>query len=107
MARLTCDTGLFFRDADRVAPARRDLVLLESKSAGGKATVDRVLRDMGVRPVSVSKYCLAVAALRDCPANRWQRVLRCYLEPRLTRRPPRDGSHMVTTTLPRAWPSSR
>jgi hypothetical protein len=106
-ARLTCDTGLFFRDADRVAPARRDLVLLESKSADGKATVDRVLRDMGVRPVSVSKYCLAVAALRDCPANRWQRVLRRYLEPRLTRRPPGEGNHTVTTTLPRAWPSSR
>lgn len=78
-ARLTCDTGLFFRDADRVAPARRDLVLLESKSADGRTMVDRVLRGMGVRPVSVSKYCLAVAALRDRPANRWHPVLQRYL----------------------------
>ncbi|MFI7697836.1 polyphosphate polymerase domain-containing protein [Nonomuraea sp. NPDC049480] len=78
-ARLTCDTGLICRDAVRGVPARRDLVLLESKSGDGKAAVDRVLRGMGVRPVSVSKYCLAVAALRDRPANRWRPVLRRYL----------------------------
>ncbi|MEQ4723039.1 polyphosphate polymerase domain-containing protein [Nonomuraea sp. B19D2] len=79
MARLTCDTGLFFRNAERVAPARRDLVLLESKSADGKAVVDRVLRRMGVRAVSMSKYCIAIAALHDRPANRWRPVLRRYL----------------------------
>ncbi|RVX47704.1 VTC domain-containing protein [Nonomuraea polychroma] len=80
-ARLTCDTGLVCRGAGRLVPAYRDLVLLESKSADGKATVDRVLRGMGVRPVSVSKYCLAVAALRDRRANRWRPVLHRYLEP--------------------------
>ncbi|TMR91821.1 polyphosphate polymerase domain-containing protein [Nonomuraea basaltis] len=81
-ARLTCDTGLLCRDRRRDVPARQDLVLLESKSADGKAMVDRVLWGMGVRPVSVSKYCLAVAALRDCPANRWRPVLHRYLAPR-------------------------
>ncbi|HEX4813864.1 MAG TPA: polyphosphate polymerase domain-containing protein [Nonomuraea sp.] len=80
-ARLTCDTGLICRDADRAVPARRDLVLLESKSADGRALADRLLRAMGVRPVSVSKYCLAVAALRSCPANRWHPVLNRYLPP--------------------------
>ncbi|MBF8191898.1 polyphosphate polymerase domain-containing protein [Nonomuraea sp. K274] len=80
-ARLTCDTGLVCHDGRHSAPARRDLVLLESKSVDGKATVDKVLRGLGVRPVSVSKYCIAVAALRDLPANRWHPVLRRYLRP--------------------------
>jgi VTC domain len=78
-ARLTCDTGLLCRDGQRDAPARRDLVLLESKSVDGKALVDKVLRGMGVRPVTVSKYCLGIAALRGLRANRWQPVLRRYL----------------------------
>ncbi|MGW4791574.1 polyphosphate polymerase domain-containing protein [Nonomuraea sp. NPDC004297] len=78
-ARVTCDTGLLFREGERVVPARGDLVLLESKSADGRALVDRVLRGLGVRPVSVSKYCLAVAALRGLPANRWRPVLERYL----------------------------
>ncbi|MGW2218192.1 polyphosphate polymerase domain-containing protein [Nonomuraea sp. NPDC001684] len=78
-ARLTCDTGLLCHDGGRRVPARRDRVLLESKSADGRALVDRVLRGLGVRPVSVSKYCLAVAALRGVPANRWQPVMRAYL----------------------------
>ncbi|MFI6918981.1 polyphosphate polymerase domain-containing protein [Nonomuraea spiralis] len=77
-ARLTCDTGLFCHDGERGVPARRDRVLLESKSADGRAVVDRVLRGLGVRPVSVSKYCVAVAVLRGVPANRWQPVMRGY-----------------------------
>ncbi|TMR10129.1 polyphosphate polymerase domain-containing protein [Nonomuraea turkmeniaca] len=85
-ARLTCDTGLICHGGSRTVPARPGLVLLESKSADGNAMVDRALRGMGVRPVTVSKYCLAVAALRDCPANRWRPVLRRYLEPGLRRR---------------------
>ncbi|MEV4469149.1 polyphosphate polymerase domain-containing protein [Nonomuraea sp. NPDC049504] len=80
-ARLTCDTGLVCRDGHRRAPARGDMVLLESKSADGRALADKVLRGLGVRPVSVSKYCLAVAALRAQPANRWHPILHRYLLP--------------------------
>ncbi|MFB4278988.1 MULTISPECIES: polyphosphate polymerase domain-containing protein [unclassified Nonomuraea] len=88
-ARLTCDTGLLCRDGQRSTPAREDLVLLESKSVDGKAVIDKVLRGLGVRPVTVSKYCLAVAALRDLPANRWHPVLHRYLTHRPSpRRPP-------------------
>ncbi|MFC5834097.1 polyphosphate polymerase domain-containing protein [Nonomuraea insulae] len=87
-ARLTCDTGLLCRDGERRAPARGDLVLLESKSVDGKAMVDKVLRGIGVRPVNVSKYCLAVAALRDQPANRWHPVLQRYLAHRPSPRRP-------------------
>jgi hypothetical protein len=77
-ARVTCDTGLVCRDGRRSVLARWDRVLLESKSVDGRAVVDHVLRGLGVRPVSVSKYCLAVAALRRVPANRWQPVMREY-----------------------------
>jgi len=78
-SRLTCDTGLVFGDGWRTLAARRDRVLLESKSANGAAVADRILRELGVRPVSVSKYCLGVAALYGTAANRWQPVLRRYL----------------------------
>ncbi len=87
-ARLTCDTSLLCRDGSRSTPARSDLVLLESKSADGKAMVDTLLRRLGVRPVNVSKYCLAVAALRDLPANRWHPVLHRYLPHRPAPRQP-------------------
>jgi hypothetical protein len=75
-ARITCDTGLAWRDGRGLVAARRDRILLESKSAGGAALADRILRELGVRPVSVSKYCLGVAALWQVPANRWHPVLR-------------------------------
>jgi hypothetical protein len=80
-ARLTCDTGLVCRDTSGRFAARHDHVLLESKSATGAALADRLLRDMGVRPVSTSKYCLGIALLHRLPANRWQPVLRRYFGP--------------------------
>ncbi|MEW9547383.1 polyphosphate polymerase domain-containing protein [Nonomuraea sp. NPDC050783] len=86
-ARLTCDSGLVCRSGDRRVAARRDLVLLESKSADGRAVADRVLRGLGARPVPVSKYCLAVTALRHRRANQWLPVVHHYLEPQ----PPGSG----------------
>ncbi|WP_049568193.1 polyphosphate polymerase domain-containing protein [Nonomuraea sp. SBT364] len=77
-ARLTCDTGLVYGDGRRALAARHDRILLESKSAGGDAAADRILRRLGVRPVSVSKYCLGVAALHGVAGNRWHPVLRHY-----------------------------
>ncbi|WP_345575425.1 polyphosphate polymerase domain-containing protein [Nonomuraea rosea] len=106
-ARLTCDTGLLCHDGQRSAPARRDLVLLESKSADGKAMVDKVLRGLGVRPVSVSKYCLAVAALRELRANRWRPVLQCYLMPQPTASSCRPGVRGRAGTLKQVGVGSR
>ncbi|KAB8197392.1 VTC domain-containing protein [Nonomuraea phyllanthi] len=101
-ARLTCDTGLLCRDGGASAPARRDLVLLESKSADGRALVDKVLRGLGVRPVTVSKYCLGVAALRDLPANRWHPVLRRYL----ARHPEKRQASLAYSECPRVLAST-
>ncbi|MFB4266076.1 polyphosphate polymerase domain-containing protein [Nonomuraea sp. GTA35] len=103
-ARLTCDTGLVCRDGQRSSPARGDLVLLESKSVDGKALIDKVLRGLGVRPVTVSKYCLAVAALRELPANRWHPVLQRYLVHRPGPRRPASRGHSSGQS---AGPSSR
>ena len=74
-ARLTCDIDLACtaHDETRQGP---DLILVESKSTGpGRA--DDVLAGMGVRPVSVSKYCIGIALTNpELPANKWNRMLR-------------------------------
>ena len=82
-ARLTCDTGLDFLDLEHEVRDTGTHVLVESKSAGqGGSVADRFLRQLGVRPVSVSKYAVAVAALHpELPSNPWHQTLRRYFEP--------------------------
>lgn len=74
-ARLTLDVDLVFshRDRQHLGP---DRVLVESKSTGASAA-DAALARLGIRPMSMSKYCVGLALTRpDLPANRWSRVLR-------------------------------
>src|SRR5699024_9718073 len=74
--RLTCDVDLRCRD-DNGDAAGPDLVLVESKSAGGRAPADQALKTIGIRPVSLSKYCIGTALVHpDVPANKWNRLLR-------------------------------
>ena len=82
-ARLTCDTGLVCLDLENEVRDTGTHVLVESKSGGqGGSIADRFLRDLGVRPASVSKYAVAVAALHpELPSNPWHRTLRRYFEP--------------------------
>jgi hypothetical protein len=82
-ARLTCDTGLVCLDLEHEVRDTGTHVLVESKSGGqGGSVADRILRELGVRPASVSKYCVAVAALHpELPSNPWHRTLRRYFEP--------------------------
>lgn len=71
--RFTCDRNLWFCGV----PSRSDLVLVESKSAGPNTAVDHELRRLGIRPVRVSKYCIAVAAhYHGIRCNPWHSVLR-------------------------------
>ena len=52
---------------------------MESKSAGQSSGPDEILRTLGVRPVSVSKYCVGIAALHpELPSNAWHQTLRRY-----------------------------
>ena len=77
--RLTCDNGLVCSTGDGRAVSLPDELLLETKSAGGPTTTDRFLWAGGHRPTSVSKYCLALAALDPTlPANKWHRTLGRY-----------------------------
>ena len=74
-ARLTCDIDLACT-ADDETEHGPDLILVESKSTGsGRA--DEVLAAMGVRPESISKYCIGIALTNpEVPANKWNRMLR-------------------------------
>jgi hypothetical protein len=75
--RLTLDYGLCCESRSRRVGAPEGRVLVEVKSGGPDTVADRVLRSLGAREVSISKYCLAVALLDPTlPANRWSRVLR-------------------------------
>lgn len=75
-ARMTCDIDLVCAD-DSTSRHGPDAVLVESKSAGGRAVADQVLKSMGIRPVSLSKYCIGTALIHpDLPANKWNRILR-------------------------------
>ena len=80
-SRFTVDVALSFGDLHRSAWLRDDYAILESKSVDGGAAVDRMLKDLRIRPLSVSKYCLAVAALRpDLTSNPWHRLLKQHIE---------------------------
>jgi hypothetical protein len=81
-ARLTCDVGLVCRDDQHEVRDTGTHVLVESKSSARGSAADRILRDLGVRPASVSKYCVGVAALHpELPSNPWHQTLRRYFEP--------------------------
>lgn len=58
------------------------LVILETKSPNQSPTgIDRGLWDAHTRPMSLSKYALAIASFRpDLPVNRWARAA-AYLHP--------------------------
>jgi hypothetical protein len=78
--RLTCDFDLSFSaDGSELAALDPGYVILESKCERGLGEADRRLRRAGVRPVSISKYCVGVGLLRDdVKAHQLRRVLDRY-----------------------------
>ncbi len=79
--RITCDAGLACTDPDGRTAVMRDAVLVESKSAGRPSAIDRWLWRHGQRPVTISKFCVGVAALHpELPANKWNRTLRRFFD---------------------------
>ena len=55
------------------------LVIVETKSPGTATFFDRALWASGCRPVSISKYCVGLAALKpELPSNKWRRTLDRY-----------------------------
>lgn len=84
--RLTVDSGLrFTAPSGASAQLAGDLVLVETKSAAGRSTADRLLRAAGLRPVSVSKYSSGLAlTYPGLPDQPWRRLLREHFHPTLT-----------------------
>lgn len=80
--RLTYDLDLGFAGAAGRGRLREGLAIVESKSAGGGAVADRILRGLGARPLSsCSKYCLGIGLTRpDASANSFRPLLRRYFE---------------------------
>jgi len=75
--RVTFDWDLHFSSSEGAhARLRDDLVLAETKSRDGRSTADRLLHGAGVRPVSVTKYCVGIALTHaDQPDQPWRPLL--------------------------------
>jgi len=55
--RLTCDLGVRLSSPDgETAELHEDMVLVETKSEHGESPADRVLAELGLEPISLSKY---------------------------------------------------
>lgn len=82
--RATIDTGLWCARTDGTdvhLGALGDLLIIETKSLGkSPGPIDRALWHMGVRPSTISKYAVGMAAAHSSlPANKWTRVLRRHV----------------------------
>ena len=54
-------------------------VLVETKSPGGGGIWDGLLKQVGIRPHKVSKYCVSAALLNpQLPSNPWEQTIRRY-----------------------------
>ncbi|MEU8804850.1 polyphosphate polymerase domain-containing protein [Spirillospora sp. NPDC048819] len=86
--RVTLDAALTCTRAGVAAAAHPGMVLIESKSERADAPVDRILREHGIRPAKLSKYCMAVAVLDpDVHANPWHAAMRTCFDRTRTGRP--------------------
>jgi VTC domain len=78
-SRATIDVGVTCTANGRTIDLG-DAVIVETKSEGVPSPVDRTLWDLHVRPGTISKFCLGVAALHpELPSNKWHRTLRCHV----------------------------
>jgi VTC domain len=60
--RLTIDTALGFRSAQRDQKAPSDMFIVETKSERGNGIADKIFRSIHVQPTKrVSKYCIGMA----------------------------------------------
>jgi hypothetical protein len=76
---LTYDVDLTCTGAGKVAVGLSRHVLVETKRHGPHGDADSALRSLGLRPIEMSKYCVAVALLHPgIRHNPWHRTLRRY-----------------------------
>lgn len=78
--RLTCDLDIRAINDEGSHNGPHD-VLVETKSAGGGGIWDTLLKQHGVRPHKVSKYCVAASLLYpELPSNPWKQTIKRYFE---------------------------
>jgi hypothetical protein len=62
--RLTCDMGIALAaPTGQTVHMREELVLIETKSETGESPADRALAELGVAPISLSKYRVGIGLL--------------------------------------------
>lgn len=77
--RLTVDADLVCTSDDGRSIAMPDHLLVETKSTGAPTAADRLLWQLGQRPMAISKFGVGMACTRPgLPANRWHRPIRRY-----------------------------
>lgn len=78
--RLTCDLDIRAINDEGSHDGPHD-VLVETKSAGGGGIWDTLLKQHGVRPHKVSKYCVAASLLYpELPSNPWKQTIKRYFD---------------------------
>lgn len=76
--RITLDADLECINGEQLFCGPDD-VLVETKSPSRASGFDAALKDRGIRPHSVSKYCVAASLLYPhLPRNRWNRTLKRF-----------------------------
>lgn len=75
--RLTVDRGLVADVCGRRVAFAHDQLIVEVKSPMLRGATRRRLLDLGLRPARISKYGVAIAAVRsDVPSADWRRTMR-------------------------------
>jgi VTC domain len=66
--RLTCDIGVRLSNPDGGAATMRDgVILVETKSERGESPADRALAELGLEPISLSKYRVGMSLVGGGP----------------------------------------
>lgn len=99
--RLTCDVDLTCAGGGNVAVGLSRHVLVETKLPERHGDADIALRSLGLRPVEMSKYCVAVALLHPgLRRNPWHRTLQRYFAGAIRSAPSRDPNPGSSCTSP-------
>jgi hypothetical protein len=99
--RLTYDVDLTCSGGGKVAVGLSRHVLVETKRHEPHGDADIALRSLGLRPIEMSKYCVAVALLHPgIRRNPWHRTLQRYFAGATRGAPSRDPNPGSFSTSP-------
>ena len=77
VVRVTLDADLQAQGPDGRMVHLDGMAVIETKSGGSPSSADRILWELGYRPIKVSKFCTSLSALYpELPHNKWTQALR-------------------------------